>query len=105
MTYTCAAMRRCEETGLQETFSMGLDYFSTEIDQQYEKPEFPFHSQSGMWVEDFSVYSRIVLENCILWYRIRILGAYSSAPTQKLPKHYPPGSEISKPNTKTTDVT
>ena len=90
MTYTCAAMRRCEETSLQETFSMGLDYFFMEIDQQYEKPEFPFHSQSSMWGEDFSVYSRIVLENCIFWYRIRILGAYSSAPNPKTTKALPP---------------
>ena len=49
-----------------------------------------------MWGKDFSVYSRIVLENCIFWYRIRVLGAYSSAPNPKtikaLPPH-PPGSK------------
>jgi len=77
-----------------------------EIDQQYEKPEFPFHSQSGIWGEDFSVSSRIVLGNCIFWCRIRVLGAYS-APNPKNTKAFPPPRKAlrSKPNTKTTDVT
>ena len=96
---------RCEETGLQITFSMGLGYYFRENWSAVWKPEFSFHSQSSMWGEDFSVNSRIVLENCIFWYRIMVLGAYSSAPKLKTTKALPPQALRSKPDTKTTDVT
>ena len=88
---------------------MGLGYYVRENWSAVWKQEFSFHSQSSMWGEYFSVNSRIVLENCIFWYRIMVLGAYSSPPNLKTTKALPPPPRPqdlrSKPNTKTTDVT
>ena len=69
---------------------MGLAYYFRENWSAVWKQEFSFHSQSSMWGEYFSVNSRIVLENCIFWYRIMVLGAYSSAPNLKTTKALPP---------------
>ena len=63
------------------------------------KQEFSFHSQSSMWGKYFSVNSRIVLENFIFWYRIMVLGAYSSAPNLKTTKAFPPPPPGSKKQT------